>query len=233
MHLLYPRLGFLCLLCCSILWALPVPAQQPVINPDYASQHLYSGKQYVSSPVYIAGSPNFKDWEILFDCDVVFDGLLYEQIPLMYDLVNDVLVTSHPHRQAYLELHTHLVSEFRIDKDRFIHIKDHDHLAAGFYQILHEGEDFVCYARYSRSVALYRGGTKMERRYVSSNRFFVLDKQDGSGFREIRKLADLFALKPSERRGVRRHLRQLDLRFRKHPVETVAAVLAYLDDAHN
>src|SRR5690554_1103774 len=216
MHLLYPRRAFFCLFFLMLLFSGPVSAQQVAMNPDYASQHLYSGRQYVSSPVYIAGSPNYRNWEILYDCDVVFDGLLYEQIPLMYDLVNDVLVTSHPHRQAYLELHTHLVSEFRIDEDRFIHIKDHDQLAAGFYQILHEGEDFVCYARYSRSVALYRGGTKMERRYVSSNRFFVLDKQDGSGFREIRKLADLFALKPSERRAVRRHLRQLDLRFRKH-----------------
>lgn len=233
MHPLYSRQAVFSLFLLIVLFSVPVSAQDATINPDYASQHLYSGKQYVSSPVYIAGSPNYRDWEILYDCDVVFDGLLYEQIPLMYDLVNDVLVTSHPHRQAYLELHTHLVSEFRIDEDRFIHIQDHDQLAAGYYQILHEGEDFLCYARYSRSVALYRGGTQMERRYVSSNRFFVLDIQDGSDFREIRKLTDLFLLKPSERRGIRRHLRQLDLRFRKHPVETVAAAMAFLEDAHN
>src|SRR5690554_146258 len=231
MLLLYPRLGFLCLLLGGLFLVAPTPAsaQQIAVNPDYASQHLYSGRQYVSSPVFIAGSPNYRDWEILYDCDVVFDGLLYEQVPLMYDLVNDVLVTSHPHRQAYLELHGHLVSKFRIDEDHFIHIQDHDQLTSGFYHILHEGTDYLCYARYSRSVALYRGGTTMDRRYVSTSRFFVNDKNNESGFVEVRKLRDLLALNPAERRGIRRHLRQMNLRFRKHPVETVAAVLTYLD----
>lgn len=212
-----------------MLFSVPVCGQVVALNPDYSGQHLYHGRQYVSAPVYIAGSPNYRDWEILYDCDVVFDGLLYEQIPLMYDLVNDVLVTSHPHRQAYLELHAHLISEFRIDEDHFVHIRDHEVLSPGFYQVLHDGSDYLCYARYSRSVALYRGGTTMERRYVSTTRFFVRSKDPGSDFTEVRRWRDLMALDPAERRGIRRHLRQSDLRFRKDPVETVAAVLSYLE----
>ena len=69
----------------------------------------------------------------------------------------------------------------------------------------------------------------MERRYVSTTRFFVRSKDPGSDFTEVRRWRDLIALNPAERRGIRRHLRKSDLRFRKYPVETVAAVLAYLE----
>ena len=69
----------------------------------------------------------------------------------------------------------------------------------------------------------------MERRHVSSSHFFIDDKRDGASFKEIRTQRDLLSLVPDDRRALRRMLRVQGLRFRKHPVETVAAVLAYLD----
>lgn len=200
------------------------------LQQSYSRHHLFNGREFVPHNLSAVGSPNHADLVILDHCSVVFDGVFYDDIPLLYDLVIDQLVTIHPDRKVEIYLEKHLVDWFSIQGDQFVRIaEDQSELPSGFYQLVYQGDTYTCYAKRSKEARRYSSGTTLEYRFFETVTYYLQVGDDP--FRTIKSQKELLSLDDEHRRAIRRMLRSSGLSFRARPVETLNAVLAFLD--HN
>ncbi len=200
------------------------------LKPSYSRHHLFNGREFVPHNLSVVGSPNHADLVILDHCSVVFDGVYYDDIPLLYDLVIDQLVTIHPDRREEIYLEKHLVDWFSIRQDQFVQIVEgQSELSPGFYQLIYQGDGYTCYARRSKEARRYSSGTILEYRFFETVTYYLQIGDDP--FRTIKSQKELLSLDDDHRRVIRRMLRDRALSFRTKPVETLHAVLNFLD--HN
>lgn len=205
-------------------------AHYPEANrEDYLIHHLFKGKQFVPYRLSVVGSPNHADIDIMDHCSMIYDGLLYKDIPLMYNLVDDVVVSRHPTRMVNIILEEHLIQSFQLGDDRFVNLTgDQKVLLPGIYQVIYDGTSFVSLAKRSKSIYNYRNGSILERRYSSSVDFYIYFPTEDRA-QIIRKQSDLFRIAPDSRREIRRLIRSQGLRFKKEPELVIATVLEFID----
>ena len=203
------------------------------IYEDYLVHHLYKGRQFIPYLLTATGSPNFKGLDMIDDGVVIYDGLKYENVPLMYNLMDDVVVSRHPDRMVNLILESHLVSHFKIGDDVFIRVSvEHPELNPGFYQLIYSGDNFLALAKFRKEVKDYRSGSSLERRYTQSSNFYVNDLRTDQGFVEVGRHSDILKIDRDERSAVRRLLRNLSLRFRSMPEHTIVTALTFLEETN-
>jgi len=201
------------------------------LKQSYSRYHLFNGREFVPHNLSAVGSPNHANLVMLDHSSVVFDGFFYNDIPLLYDLVIDQLVTIHPERKVEIYLEKHLVDWFSIQRDQFVRIGDvQSELAPGFYQLVYQGENYICYAKHSKEVRRYASGTILEHRFFETVTYYLRIGDDP--FRVVKSQKELLSLADDHRRAIRRALRANGLSFRARPVESLQAVLNFLDDAN-
>jgi len=103
---------------------------------------LYRGSQYVIFPFpFKEGHPYF-DQDHMQTGSVLYNGILYKDIPLIYDLVRGLLVTLDVSKAFKLSFINQQVDSFTIQNHIFIHLKDSLNPAVprhGFYEVLYNG----------------------------------------------------------------------------------------------
>lgn len=103
---------------------------------------LYRGRQYVVYAYQIKdGHPYFDEGHTL-NGSVLYDGMLYKDVPLQYDLVKELLVTNGPVSNYKISLFNERVDSFTMGAHIFIRLKDSLTPSAphvGFYQQLYKG----------------------------------------------------------------------------------------------
>jgi len=105
-------------------------------------QEIVSGGYYVDPPQSIEGDPYFKTKNFKYGT-ISINGLSYENIPLLYNIYTDQIVTFHPlHKQKTL-IKTEKIDGFVfLDKSRFVRINENPeyiHHKNGFYELEKEG----------------------------------------------------------------------------------------------
>src|SRR5450631_4456178 len=53
--------------------------------------HIFAGKEYLGYATYIKGHPFFLT-DQMQQCEIFYDGTLYENIPLLFDIVSQKIV---------------------------------------------------------------------------------------------------------------------------------------------
>lgn len=201
-------------------------------NEDYHIHHLFKGKQFMPYRLSIVGSPNHADLDIMENCSIVYDGLLYTNIPLMYNLVDNVVVSRHPVRMVNVILEEHLIQSFQLGEDRFVNLTEkHGTLMPGIYQVIYGGDQFISLAKRSKAIHNYRNGSILERRYNSSVDFYIYFPQEDR-VQLIRKQSELFRMAPENRRELRRLIRSHGLRFKNEPEQVIATVLEFMEQSN-
>ncbi|MBO0947797.1 hypothetical protein [Fibrella forsythiae] len=147
MHVLFNLLG-LCLLAQSVLGqstgrdSSPVTtaARQAVDRYDQVSatlEHLYDGPEYISYDRRLTG-------HAFFPTDTMQDGMVFYEgrqfaVPLLYDIVKDVVVVVHTSGYR-IALHSDRVERFSLKNHLFIRIDSiGQNMPEGFYDLLYDG----------------------------------------------------------------------------------------------
>jgi hypothetical protein len=129
----------------TISTAYPIGLYKQFLFPE---KTLYTGRQYVDyRPVLDKGGhPYFQSPEFL-EGSILYDGMLYENVPLQYDIVKNMVITWDPFKKYLLELVNDKVDWFTINDIRFVHLKQGTNtrytLDDGFYRILYDGKTTV------------------------------------------------------------------------------------------
>lgn len=108
-------------------------------------QDIVSGGYYVDPSKNIEGHPYFESRNFE-NGEIKINGLIYKEVPLLYDIWNDEILTFQPVHKKKILVRADKVQEFAIgekDPKKFIRIADnpgYSHHKNGIYELIVEGK---------------------------------------------------------------------------------------------
>ena len=158
--------------CLLTLYSFPAFSQEPAT----ADSRLYNGIEYIRNGTPAKGFAFF-DMDSLQLGTVCYNGLLFHDIPMEYDLVEDKLVIPYFHNAFFISLISEKLSYFYIGNQRFRYIGTDKNTASlpspGFYQELYRKGSTAALARREKKL-VFPSNHEDQARYTQQNTYFLL-----------------------------------------------------------
>jgi len=195
---------------------------------------LYDGTEYAYAAYYPftinEGHPFFQ--EKRFDTGAVFyNGILYENVPLMFDIVKEELLTKDPNSVKTIRLNTERVERFIIFRHTFIKL-NHDSddsatLRSGFYDLLYNGNTSL-YKKISKSFETTSDTYFGIKQYVvESSQYFI--KRDNHYYK-IKNKKTLLVVMNNKKKEVEQFIKKNKLSLKKDKENALKNIVAYYDE---
>lgn len=178
------------------------------------SPHLYNGQRY---HIYDSRSKDHQffqseDWQT---GSVYYDGQLYQNLPMLYDIFKGFVIVRHPERSGLVQLQSERVRDFSILSNRFIKIEKDEakgiDIPTSFYQILYDGKTQVLARRVKeRQEQIENNRVNV---YFHEKNFFYI-KKDGA-YHIIRSKKAALSLFKDQKAALRKALRENKIKYRK------------------
>lgn len=189
---------------------------------------IHNGRVFYGYPVHIehAFFPD-KGWQ---KGSVLYDGVWYRDISLMYDAYMDELVILHP-SSTPIRLVSERVHEFHFLGLSFIRLEFENNslMRTGFYEKLVEGPVTV-YAKRTKKVEENIVDLALEKKFVTAYQFYAM--KDGV-FKSIQKQKSLLEIMKDKRQTVVQHLKQQNIKFRKEKEKAIVEMARIYNQSPN
>lgn len=190
---------------------------------------LYLGRVYTGFDNRITGHAFFLSGEWL-PASILYDGVLYENVDLLFDIVREEVVVRHPNGFAKIKLLNERISWFSFSDHTFIRLQEPDSAngsfpEAGIYQELYEG-DLSVLAKRKKHLKEHTYDTELIRNFEDHNRFYI--KKDGLYYQVKSKRAVLNVLK-DHKKEIRRFLRKNNIRYSNNQDTAIVKIAEYYD----
>lgn len=184
---------------------------------------IYNGPKHVGYLSDIKGSAYFptSEWQ---KGAVYYDGLLYDNETLKFDLVTNDLVIKSPAGFG-IELFRPRVKYFSLGGHQFIHLQQSEHLPlpSGYYDQLVVGKMNIL-ARRTERINEAIVGVDLERSFVMTRNFYLL--LDGKYY-SIRKADDILSHTGEKRKAIKKMLRKNRLKFNRDMEQSIIMIADY------
>ncbi len=196
------------------------------LNPETG---LYNGMEYIDYAYSVQDGTPFFGQTPFDDGSVVFKNILYENVPLAYDIVKNTVVIYDATRILKLILANKEVSSFTASGAKFVHLTK-DSAAAplsdGYYEVLYDGKTRVL-KKAMRSVqeSLSTGGSS--KRYIVGSADYFIKKNNT--YHTVNNKAALLNLLHDKEKEVKQTLRKKRLKFNRNKDDAIIQAAAYYD----
>lgn len=198
-----------------------------------AESHLYNGVQYkeMNATDEAGGIPYFlsDDW---VEGTVFYDGELYEQVPILYDLVRDKLVIEHGVNGIKLELIDQKVMYFTLPGHHFVHLLGDtikgSILTSGYYDLQLAGK-VKLYVKWQKERLEIIEDNAIRVLFVPHNSFYIV--KNGSFIPVQTKASVLKAL--NDNKSLRKFIRKNGIQFRQDRVRAITLVVSQYNESEN
>jgi len=192
------------------------------------SQNLYNGRQYYMYDSRSEEHQFFLDrkWK---KGSVLYDGQVFDSIPMLYDIFRDELVIKHFNGDDLL-LQSEKTDYFILNGHRFERLESgkeiNDQMRTGFYDILYNGKTRTLVRRSKQ-----RQETIQEKRIIAlfpQKNFFYISK-NGS-YHAVHSKKSVFNLFPEHKKQLRKVLKDQKINFKKDRELAIARIVAAYDE---
>ena len=179
-------------------------------------QELITGGQYQEPSRLIEGDPYYFSRQFE-NGSLTINGITYPDVPLLYDVYRDQVVTFHPVFNQKILIKPEKIGGFQlVNNSRFKYFpgnESHPRDGNGIYEVLGEGE-YVSLAKRFKTTISQRDLSKYDDRYVEKTEYFLW--KSGRFFPVARepRVLEVVGL---EKKDVRKELKARGLNFRRDP----------------
>jgi hypothetical protein len=155
-----------------------------------------------------------------------YNGSFYEDVPLMYDINKDAVVSRNFSKNINIQLLSEKIQAFTIGANSFVRI-DADSsstLSSGFYEKLYEGA-YTVLARHGKKILLSKA-EENSAKFMEFNYYYIA-KEDA--YHMIRAESDLLSLFKDQRPEIRKFLNRKEISFKKDPVNAIVQTVKYYE----
>ena len=192
---------------------------------------LYNGPEYEDySNTVKLGFPYFESKNHQ-PGSVIFDSILYTNVRLRLDLVNDYLMVLHPVSYVSMQLRNETISGFTIGNHQFVHlgVDSIDRMKNAFYERLYSGKTPV-YVRHRKVLEDRNKSDDIYREAVPYDTYFVLKDNQ---YHQVRSAKGLYAIFKGREKQVQQHLRKQKIRFKKNKELAIVQAATFFDQLTN
>jgi hypothetical protein len=203
--------------------ALPVAAGQAIEDYHHfigTQTSLYTGTEYIGYPP-AKGNAWFGD-QGLAEGAVVYDGVLYPHVRMLYDIVKDEVVISNPDGNL-ITLASDKIAGFSLEAHHFIRT------TTGFYEQLFAGSPTIL-AKRTKVLEESIYTTDLIRTFTQKDQYYAL--KAGASFR-LSNMEALLVLLKDKKKEITRYLRDNNIRYKKDKEKAlIEAARFYNNSAH-
>lgn len=197
-----------------------------------SAQHLYNGTEYAFLGHNINGTPYFESSEAQMG-SVFYDGYLYENIPMYYDMISHVLVIKDYSNNYPVMLVQSKIKYFVLAGHRFINTGGENISAAGtasqFYDELYHG-NILLLAKREKQLLLSSNAESNDSKYQQYNYYYVYKNETLYGISNERTLVTVLK---DKKELVKKYIRANRLNFKKDFETAAENTIRYYDQLRN
>lgn len=189
---------------------------------------LYTGSEYYDySKTFTEGSPYYLSDSFSIG-SVDYNGDRYDNVPLLYDIINDVLITKSWNAYMKVQLISERVKSFSMGSHHFIHLFPDTATRApssGFYEVLYDG-GMRLLKKPVKSMQQTTSNNDLLNVALSKNYYYLL--QEGRYY-EVKNKSSIYTRFGKYKNEVQHYFRSLHLSFRKNREKALTEMVRYYD----
>lgn len=190
---------------------------------------LYNGSQYVVYAYLIKDDhPYFKS-DSMKVSNISYDSVVYENVPLLYDIVKEMLVINDPFKMYKISLINEKINGFKLLDHEFIRIvpdsSNRHVMSTGFYDRLYNGR-VILYERERKEMQEVIVNQQVQHLIIPQDNFYL---QVGGKFYSVNRKRTLLRLLNSRRKEIQQFIRKNKLNYRLDKENTLVKVITYYD----
>lgn len=188
------------------------------------NSHLYNGIQYDYFGIATTGSPFFKA-DTMHRGSVFYDDFLYEDIPLRYDMVNDVVVVKYYQENNTVQLIQDKVDYFSIPGHRFIRLNtsSSEGTKGSFFEVLYQDDKTLVLAKRFKKLTV-SSNAEEKPAFVQYNQYFIYKDEKYAAVNSENDLAKIFKDKST---NIRKFIGTSKLKYNKDPEQVIVSTASF------
>lgn len=200
-------------------------------HSNAAETRLYNGILYPGYDRQAQGHPFFlSDGFITGSID--YDGILYPELPLSYDLEKDILIIPNKQRNTTIQLLTEKLSGFVVNGHNFIYLTPDSGAvnppAPGFYEVLYKGSTTAIV--HHRKLLKAGVHTEDPSKYIQYDDWYL--EQHGH-YQAIHNNSSMISAFRKQNRPLKEYLKKNRLDFRRAPAAAIAGAAEFYSRSTN
>ena len=193
--------------------------------------NLYNGIEYIDYAYTLTeGNPYYTSTGFVKG-NVGYNGVLYNNIPVLYDVLKEEVVIQNPAGQNKIRLHTEEVTSFDLADHHFVKLNadslNRSVIRTGFYEVL-----------YDNNISLYKKKTKkiLESTSISEGLKRTVDEQDGYYIRKsnsyyaVNSKRSLLNCLNDKKKDIQQFMKKNKLKIRQDKESALIKVVAHYDE---
>jgi len=191
---------------------------------------IYRGVEYTGYPFRVRSGHQYFESADISNGSVFYDGILYEGVPMRYDIVKNEVVVLYPDNVSGISLHNQKIKHFNIYNHHFIHIGKEDMISdaipPGFYDRVYEGEIELLV---SRSKGTLKEATSAGNfiTVLKQKNIFFLRKQ--KNYFQVESIGSVLKVLGINQKEILDELKKNKIKFRKDPEKAIVHMLRFND----
>jgi hypothetical protein len=185
-------------------------------------KEIYTGPEHISYLPAIEGSAYFlsPDWQ---PGAVLYDGLLYRDQLLKYDLVTDRLVLKR-YDGFPIELRPDKISYFTLPEHTIVYWKsEKNSLKPGFYEQLAAGP-LTILAKHTKALEERMENNQLRQRFLEGTAYYAI-KDDK--VHSVKSLGSVLDLVGDKRNAIQQHLKKKSIKFKRNREAALTAIAGF------
>lgn len=190
---------------------------------------LYNGSEYVPYVNSLKEGHPYFDTTKMLNGSVFYNGMLYNNVPMLYDIIKDELIIQHYNKVFYLQLIKSKIDSFNLMSHAFVHMgKDSsrkDNLREGFYDLLHDGKTKL-YVRRFKDIQESIPDFTVEKRVYAHTRYFIYKN---NVYNEVYSQGSVFDLFGDKKTLLKQAFRKQHIKFKKQREYAIKTIVQQYD----
>jgi len=195
---------------------------------------IYRGPGYIGYPYELSNGHQFFESPNFAKGTIFYDGMLYQNIPMWYDLVKDQVVVQTLDSLSMISLHNERIDYFSLLGHYFKKISQDSSnsksLSAGFYDQIYNGKTEVLVRRFKGTLEDVSPEGIFTKILKQKNEIYL--KKDGNYFSVMSSGSVLKAL-GNKQKEILNHLKKNAIKFKKDPEKATVMMVTYFDQLNN
>ena len=189
---------------------------------------IYHGPAYIGYPYQLSNGHQFFESPNLTQGTIFYNGMLYQDIPMWYDLVKDEVVVQNIDSLSMISLHNERIDYFSLLGHYFLKISQDSSssLSTGFYDQIYKGKTEVLVRRYKGTLEDVSTEGIFTKILKQKNEIYL--KKEGKYFSVLSSGSVLKAL-GNKQKEILSHLKKNEIKFKKDPEKAIVMMVSYYD----
>lgn len=190
---------------------------------------LYSGSEYGRTEQNAKGFPFFET-DSVTKGSVYYNDVLYEDIPLLYDMTIDKVVIYDYKKNNLLTLSSEKIKQFNLNGHLFIRLETNSSIKSfGFYERLTDGST-IFWAKREKRLTLSTNSDERNSHFTQYNNYFI---QKENALFLINSEHAIIELLKDKKQDIVRYIHLNNLKFRKDFESSARKVIEYYNQLTN